>query len=164
MFSSYQLVSPWVREALEHAVTLSLVVQGAKCKGMWWHWVQRGVMPLWLGLPGFTASTTVWSLAGSADGPQCLQGLLECSAALAGPAAGDQGRRWWWPEQAVCAHLTAGVCAGACVAVGAVCRHTWWLGQGMEQGPGPTMRSLAATGVHYCDCWVSAKARGSEGL
>ena len=29
---------------LEHAVTLGLVVQCAKCRGMWWHWVQKGVM------------------------------------------------------------------------------------------------------------------------
>lgn len=34
-------------------------------------------------------------LGSSADGPQCLQGLLECSAALPGPAAGNQGGQWW---------------------------------------------------------------------
>ena len=42
-------------------VILGLVVQGSKCRGVWWHWVQvwGGMISLWPRPLGSTALTTV---------------------------------------------------------------------------------------------------------
>ena len=48
---------------LKCAVTLALVVQITKCRGVWWHQVWVCVISLQLRLLGSTAPTTMWYMA-----------------------------------------------------------------------------------------------------
>lgn len=80
---------------LEQAVTMCLVMQGTNCG---WCMVARGaggMVTCWLMLLSCIASTVVWSLASTAEGPQRLQGQCSSSAVTSGPVARDQGMHWW---------------------------------------------------------------------
>lgn len=70
------------------------------------------------------------------------------SVAPSGRPARDQGRRQWGPETAVRTHWAAGPVAGARVVAGAGCiQRQSGVGQGRQDGLGPTTGSLAALGA-----------------
>lgn len=61
---------------LDCVVTLGLVVQGPRCRSVWWHQVKEDMMSLEVRPLGSIALTTVWLLASIVGGLQWLQGLL----------------------------------------------------------------------------------------
>ena len=77
------------------------VLQGAKCRGIRWHWVWEGMRPVWLRLLTFTALTTMWCLASVAGGLPSLEWLLMSSAAHLVPEPRDHDQQWWWPKPMV---------------------------------------------------------------
>ena len=109
--------------------------------GSWW-W------SLWFRLPISIASTTEWSLMNTAGSPQRLQWLLGSLAAPLGPRSRTGGGEWnQW-----CTYTQLwGSAIDAYAVAGASRRHTPSLGcQGRQEGPGPTVSTLAAARVPGC--------------
>lgn len=113
-------------------------------------WGPGRMMSLLLRLLRLMASTTVWSLGSTKMG---REGSSGCKAAgilsgTSGLPARDQGRQQWWLEPAVCTHSAAGPVAGARVVARAGCiQRQSGVGQGRQDGRGPTTGSLAALGA-----------------
>lgn len=107
------------RGRLEHAVTLGLVVQGARCGSVWQLWVQE-VCGISLIQPAGVHSINNCVLLGEHCGGFAVTSRpLRSSAA---PPGSDQGRQWL--EVVVFTYLPMGY-RYRCLSSGSVgCRHT----------------------------------------
>ena len=92
-------------------MTLYLVSQTAKCRGMWQLWVQgrgRGMKSLWVRSQESTGLTTVWFLVSIAGYLKWRQGLLGSLVVSLGPETTYKGK------QQLCG-AGGGVCTNWCL-------------------------------------------------
>ena len=80
------------------------VQQGAKSRGIRWHWVWEDMRSVWLRLLMSTALTTVWCFASVAGGLPSLEWLLVSSTVPLAPKPRNHDQQWWWPEAMGCTH------------------------------------------------------------
>ena len=80
------------------------VQQGAKSRGIRWHWVWEDMRSVWLRLLMSTALKTAWCFASVAGGLLSLECLLVSSTVPLVPKPRNHDQQWWWPERMVCTY------------------------------------------------------------